>query len=125
MLLTSDQLVESAKTHIKEISSGTLLKLLNDVVVIDVREKEECKSGLIPNAYNIPRGVLEMNVQQYLHQKMGKEDIIHTAVVLYCHSGARSALATQSLQAMGFTHVQSLEGGMAGWIKANYPLDGE
>jgi rhodanese-related sulfurtransferase len=45
-------------------------------------------------------------------------------VVVACHSGSRSALATQQLLKAGRLQVANLRGGLARWADAGYPLDG-
>jgi rhodanese-related sulfurtransferase len=44
-------------------------------------------------------------------------------VYLLCRSGARSTLAAQSLQAMGFHKVYSVEGGFQAWLDAGYSVN--
>ncbi|MBP6457977.1 MAG: sulfurtransferase, partial [Pseudoxanthomonas sp.] len=46
-------------------------------------------------------------------------------LVLYCLTGGRSALAADSLQALGFTRVRSLAGGLTAWRNADLPLTTE
>ncbi|MEZ8083926.1 rhodanese-like domain-containing protein [Enterovibrio norvegicus] len=122
MILTSNQLVAEAKNNIKEISPQSLFKRLGVPVLIDVRESAELEKGMIPHAHPIARGVLEMNIQTYLTQKTGNENIENVELVLYCRSGARSALAAESLKKMGFTNVSSLEGGMNQWVTLALPV---
>jgi rhodanese-related sulfurtransferase len=43
-------------------------------------------------------------------------------VVVVCHSGSRSALATQQLLKAGFTQVANLHGGLRRWADEGYPL---
>jgi rhodanese-related sulfurtransferase len=45
-------------------------------------------------------------------------------VVLLCHSGSRSALATQQLLKAGRPQVANLQGGLSRWAAAGYPLEG-
>jgi rhodanese-related sulfurtransferase len=44
-------------------------------------------------------------------------------VVVVCHSGSRSALATQQLIKAGVVQVANLRGGISGWSAAGYPLE--
>jgi rhodanese-related sulfurtransferase len=41
--------------------------------------------------------------------------------VLYCGGGYRSALAADNLRLMGYTNVQSMDGGWREWTEAGYP----
>jgi rhodanese-related sulfurtransferase len=45
-------------------------------------------------------------------------------VVVACHSGSRSALATQQLLKAGRLQVANLRGGLARWADAGYLLEG-
>ena len=104
-------LVNEAKKEIQEISAQDLKKLQqsgDDLIVIDVREREDAAKGAIPGAVNVPRGVLEHDIDQVTTDKDKK-------LVLYCGGGSRSALAAASLKKMGFKNVISLAGGYRGW----------
>jgi len=45
-----------------------------------------------------------------------------TKLILYCGGGFRSALAGDNLQKMGYTNVESMDGGWKGWIEAGLPM---
>lgn len=116
---TMEQLVASAKSRIREVTVDQVRQgLEEDAVLIDVREADEHAAGHIPGSVNIPRGVLEAEVEP------GPEMAGETApelqdkdrpIYLYCRSGGRSALAADALQNMGFTRVASVAGGMLMW----------
>jgi rhodanese-related sulfurtransferase len=42
-------------------------------------------------------------------------------IILYCGGGFRSALTADNLQKMGYTNVESMDGGWKGWIGAGHP----
>ncbi|MGH9043018.1 MAG: rhodanese-like domain-containing protein [Acidimicrobiia bacterium] len=84
------------------------------MVVIDVREPDEWARGTIPGAHPVARGVLELQVDGKLP--------LDATVVLYCAGGGRSALAGRSLQEMGFSAVENLEGGFDAWARAGHPV---
>jgi rhodanese-related sulfurtransferase len=44
-------------------------------------------------------------------------------VLVYCRSGARAALAAETLQRMGYTNVSSITGGFEAWVAGGKPLD--
>jgi rhodanese-related sulfurtransferase len=44
-------------------------------------------------------------------------------LVLYCGGGFRSALVAESLQKMGYTNVESMDGGWKGWRDAGLPTE--
>jgi rhodanese-related sulfurtransferase len=105
------QLVDEAKSQINEINSNDLRQMQRsgeDFTLIDVREREEQEKGTIPGAVMMPRGVLEVNIDQITTDKERK-------LVLYCGGGSRSALSALNLKKMGFRNVISLAGGYRGW----------
>jgi rhodanese-related sulfurtransferase len=128
---SSQQLVNEAKARIVEVSVQELAAALQDhhAVLIDVREPDEYAQGSIDRSVNYPRGVLEMRIHQ--HPSVGSncdsmaalEQLAATPVYLICRSGARSALAADSLKNMGFTQVMSVAGGFQAWSDAGYPIE--
>ncbi len=104
-------LVDEAKKEIAEISAADLKKMQlsdEDYALIDVREPADHAQGAIPGAVNIPRGELELKIDQVTTDK-------DKPIVLYCGGGSRSALAAHSLKRMGFRNPLSLRGGYRGW----------
>jgi rhodanese-related sulfurtransferase len=105
------QLVDEIKKEIHEINVADL-KLFKernlDFALIDVREPEDWQKGTIPGAATIPRGVLELKIDQVTDDKDKK-------IILYCGGGSRSSLAAYMLQKMGFRNVLSLAGGYRAW----------
>jgi rhodanese-related sulfurtransferase len=130
---TSQQLVAEAKAVIKEVSIYDLSTALNadaETVLIDVREPAEFAQQHIAGAVNYPRGVLEMNIHNHprvaansCEPQVALEQLGNIAVYLICRSGARSALATESLQRMGFSQVYSVTGGMQAWSDAGLAVN--
>ena len=107
-----NQLCNEAKQQIEEITPEDLRLLQRsgeDFALIDVREREESANGVIANAVAIPRGIVELSIDQVTTDKNKK-------IVLYCAGGNRSALAAWMLKKMGFTNVISLAGGYRGWM---------
>jgi len=105
------QLVDEAKAQIREIGPDELRHMQlsgEDFTLIDVREPDERAKGTIADAVAMPRGILEVNIDQITTDKDRK-------LVLYCGGGSRSALAALNLKKMGFRNVISLTGGYRGW----------
>ena len=123
--LTAPQLVAATRGNIEEISPAELeRRIAAGAILLDVREPEEFAEGHLTGASNIPRGVLEFRVEA--HPAMACVTSPELAlrdrpIVIYCRSGGRSALATQSLQNMGFNAVASLAGGIQGWCDSGRP----
>jgi rhodanese-related sulfurtransferase len=105
------QLVEEARSQISEIGPDELRRMQQsgeDFTLVDVRERDEQAKGTIPGAINLPRGILEVNIDKITTDKDRK-------LVLYCGGGSRSALAALNLKKMGFRNVLSLAGGYRDW----------
>lgn len=81
---------------------------LEDFALIDVREKTEWNEGYIPGAVHVPRGFLELQIEDKVPDKTKK-------VILYCAGGTRSLMAGKTLQQMGYQDVVSMAGGFGQW----------
>ena len=87
-----------------------------DVCIIDVREADEWAQGHIPKAHHIPKNQLSTRIHEI------GVDSTHP-IYLHCRSGVRSLQAGEALQAMGYTAVYSVEGGIIAWADAGYPIN--
>lgn len=108
---TFQQLVGEAKTRIQEMTADELRALQaegREFVLLDVREPGDFENGHIPGAVNLPRGILELEIDEVAPDQ-------DKLVVAYCGGGSRSALAADTLQTMGYNNVVSLAGGWRGW----------
>jgi rhodanese-related sulfurtransferase len=91
-------------------------------VLVDIRDTPELAKGTVPGSVHSPRGMLEFRVdpESPFHQPLwadeGKE------FILICGAGARSALATQTLQDMGLHNVAHVGGGWEAWIQEGGPI---
>jgi sulfur-carrier protein adenylyltransferase/sulfurtransferase len=116
--LNRDQLVDMARREIEEITPNQLnerLKAGDDLAVVDIRERDEWVQGHLPAARFIPRGFLELQIEQYQPDR-------EKPVVLYCAGGVRSILAARNLKEMGYDTVISMIGGFNGWKNASLPF---
>ncbi|MFD3450414.1 rhodanese-like domain-containing protein [Microbacteriaceae bacterium 4G12] len=91
----------------KELTAKEVeLKLQEEALnIIDVREVEEVMEGKIPQAINIPLGLLEFRMHELDKQK---------EYIIVCRSGGRSARAVQFLESQGY-QVINMSGGMLAW----------
>jgi len=121
MPLTVQDLVASARATITEIAAERLLQLQGSgVPVVDVREPAEYIAGHVPGAVNIPRGVLEFEIDGHPAVNFVKDPALahrELPIVVYCRSGGRSALAAEALKRLGFVEPLSLAGGFNGWAE--------
>lgn len=114
MKMTAMDLVANAKQNISEISVAEAKQALSEHLILDVREPAEYAAGQLPNAINIPRGVLEFQINNHPHFA----DQHAAKIIVCCQSGGRSALATETLHKLGYTNAVSLAGGYKAWSKS-------
>jgi len=112
------ELLSKVRSEIREISvEDTQARAVEGgPVLIDVRERDEYEQGFIPRAQWIPRGFLELKIEDAVPER-------DREVVLYCAGGTRSALAARSLQDLGYSKVSSMAGGFRAWKNAGFPFD--
>ncbi|HKE14814.1 MAG TPA: molybdopterin-synthase adenylyltransferase MoeB [Kofleriaceae bacterium] len=117
--------LKAIKSEVAETDVGTLREALGPKpaspppsapFLIDVREQDEYVQGYIPGAHWIPRGYLELRIEDAVSDR-------DRPLVLYCAGGTRSALAARSLRELGYTRVSSLAGGFGAWKRAGHPFD--
>ena len=126
MLVNPSDLVARAKATIRECSVGDVHECLGaDTLFIDIREPQEFLRGHIPGAVHLPRGLLEFelhNVVARCRNDMNARPE-QQAIVLYCGTGGRSALAAITAAAMGYENVRSMAGGIVAWSQAQLPIE--
>ncbi|MGS2720014.1 rhodanese-like domain-containing protein [Paraglaciecola aestuariivivens] len=123
-MLSYQEYVASVQQQINEVEAEALEQNSSQFsYIIDIREEKELATGLIPNAISIPRGMLEaklFSLKQFDNLEEHKAWLAQQPILLYCASGARSALAAKSLQTMGCKQVYSLKGGINQWRTLGY-----
>src|SRR5262245_9329814 len=113
-MANAQELVRKVKAEIAECGVEDVKTVLQNgggTVLVDVREREEWAEGFIPGARWIPRGFLELRIEDQVPDKS-------KPVVLYCAGGTRSALAARSLAELGYANVSSMAGGFSAWKRA-------
>lgn len=114
-------LVNDAKKRIKETNVADVKRRMDageKFVLVDVREESEWAGGHLPGAIHLGKGIIERDVEQLVPDTGAK-------LICYCGGGFRSALVADSLQKMGYTNVESMEGGWKGWLAVGYPTKRE
>lgn len=87
----------------------------DDLIVLDVRERDAYEAGHIPGARLLPRGQLELRVNQELPDPTRR-------ILTCCELGYISTLAACTLREMGFMHAVALDGGVRAWRDAGFPV---
>ncbi len=111
------KLVNDAKARVKETNVEDVKRRMEageNFLLVDVREDNEWANGHVPKAVHMGRGIIERDIETAVPDTS-------TKMILYCGGGFRSALVADNLQKMGYTTVESMDGGWKGWLAAGLP----
>src|SRR5215831_6944244 len=119
MAKTYQQVMSEARASVPEVSPDDVRRGLgkngSGPVLLDVREREEFRQGFVPGALSMPRGFLEMRIEEAVPDK-------DAHIVAYCQSGTRSLLAGRILKELGYKDVVSMRGGFGAWKNQGLPI---
>jgi rhodanese-related sulfurtransferase len=103
-------LIRETKSRIRQVNAAEARQIheRGGAVFLDVRDLQEVNLGKIPGAVHVSRGNLETKIE---------------AVIIYCASGNRSALAAETMTQMGYANVASLDTGFRGWAESGGDID--
>lgn len=82
-------------------------------LLLDVRESWEYETASLPNSLLMPMG----EVSSRAHTELDPD----APIVVMCHHGARSLNVALWLRDQGFSHTQSLSGGIDAWSRTIDP----
>ena len=112
------KLVNEAKKKVKETNVADVKRRADAgerFVLVDVREDNEWANGHIVGAIHLGKGIIERDIEHVVPDTSAK-------LILYCGGGFRSALVADNLQKMGYSNVESMDGGWRGWTSAGLPI---
>jgi glyoxylase-like metal-dependent hydrolase (beta-lactamase superfamily II)/rhodanese-related sulfurtransferase len=116
---TVAQMLSDAAASVPFMSMARLKAAIDnaqtDMIVLDVRERDAYESGHIPGALHLPRGQLELRVNDELKDPTRR-------ILVCCEFGRISTLATATLRSMGYSGAVALDGGLKAWREAGYPF---
>ncbi|MEW6333689.1 MAG: rhodanese-like domain-containing protein [Thermodesulfobacteriota bacterium] len=113
------EMLTTAKASIKKVPAQAVKAAIDSkekAIFLDVRDGGEFSAGHLPGAMNISRGTLEFNV-------FGKIPDQNAKIYVYCKTAARSALATKTLNDLGFKNAVLMDASYEAWVKAGYPVE--
>jgi glyoxylase-like metal-dependent hydrolase (beta-lactamase superfamily II)/rhodanese-related sulfurtransferase len=117
---TITQLLAEAAQQTPFVSLGELNARVagrpNDLVILDVREAEAYAKGRVPGAVHLPRGQLELRINEVLPDPTVR-------IVTCCEFGKISTLAAATLRELGYMRASALDGGMQAWREGGFPLE--
>lgn len=92
----------------RDIDYATMQRMIREnsnIVVIDVRTRDEFYGKRIPGAINIPLQDISEKIGNVVRDK-------NEVIILYCEYGGRSRKALNKLVNMGYVNVFNLDGGI-------------
>lgn len=112
MQRTFKDIMSDARKVVPEVTVDEVKQRLagngKQVHLIDVREKEEYREGHLAGSVSVPRGFLEMQIEEKVPDRDAE-------VIVYCQGGTRSLIAGKILKDMGYSNVVSMTGGFGAW----------
>ena len=96
--------------------SARLAARQNDLIVLDVRERDQFDAGHLPGAMLLPRGQLELRVNDAFPDPTVR-------IVAVCEFGKISTLAAATLRSLGYMRAAALNGGMKSWREAGLAVE--
>ena len=105
----------AAVTQVTAEEAKAALDAGGETVFLDVRDPDEYVGGHIPGSVNVSRGKLEFRIFAVVPDQDAK-------IYVYCLTAARSALATKTLNDLGYTNAVLVNASWADWVKAGYPV---
>jgi rhodanese-related sulfurtransferase len=113
------EMLASARAAIKMVPAEAVKAAIDSkekAIFLDVRDGSEFSAGHLPGAMNISRGTLEFVV-------FGKIPDQNAKIYVYCKTAARSAMATKTLNDLGFKNAILMDASYESWVKAGYPVE--
>jgi glyoxylase-like metal-dependent hydrolase (beta-lactamase superfamily II)/rhodanese-related sulfurtransferase len=118
--LTVSQMLAEAAAEVPFVGLQELNDRLatrpNDLMVLDVREETAFKAGHVPGARHLPRGQLELRVNEEIPDPTIR-------IVIYCEFGKISTLAAATLRRLGYMRASAVDGGMKAWREGGFPVE--
>lgn len=111
-----NQLLDSIASKVRGISPRECQQRLQNnshILFLDIREREDHVEGYISGAKNVPRGFLELRIEEIENNR--------TRPILIYGNNSQGPLAAYALKEMGYTDVFYIEGGFEAWIQQGFP----
>jgi molybdopterin/thiamine biosynthesis adenylyltransferase/rhodanese-related sulfurtransferase len=112
------EFVKQAKSEVEPLDLEQVRDMIRrhePITLVDVREGDEWRAGHLPTAIHIPRGFLELQIDDALPDK-------EAPIVLYCAGGNRSAMAAKTMRDLGYSNIRHMVRGFSGWRDAGFEV---
>lgn len=100
--------------NVTEVNVQNAYAVRNVVTFVDARESKEYETSHIQHALWVGYDQLNLNTIKKLDR--------NTPIIVYCSVGYRSEKVTQKIEALGFTNVSNLYGGIFEWVNEGHPI---
>jgi len=113
------EMVEKAKAAIRTVTAAEVKEALDkkeQAVFLDVRDSWEFSGGHLPGAINVSRGTLEFKIWDKVPDQNAR-------IYVYCQTAVRSALATKTLNDLGYKNAVLMNAQFEEWVQAGYPVE--
>jgi rhodanese-related sulfurtransferase len=120
-----DLLAERLKS-VNEIMPWDMQEMMEadpNILVLDVRERDEYDTMHVQDSLNVPRGIVESACEWgYEETEPELVQARDRTVIVVCRSGYRSIMTSYNLQLLGFNKVYSLTTGLRGYNDYELPF---
>jgi rhodanese-related sulfurtransferase len=128
MARTVGQMVADATAAVPAVKVEDVQRRMQDnpnMLVIDVRDSAAARQESIPGAINIGYGDLLFAADNEVPEEWRNPQLQDRSrpIITHCVLGPLGAIAAKTLQDMGFTNVNYMEGGIEGWKAAGFPTE--
>ena len=121
---TIDDLLREARARLDRLTPHQALAASRrDGLIVDIRsEAQRLGQGLVPDAWFVPRNVLEWRADPGCEHHDPRLAAVGGPLVLMCAQGYQSSLAAATLQEIGIPGATDMIGGFEAWSAAGLPV---
>ena len=105
MGIIQKKFMRSLENNINYATMRKMLQENNNIIVIDIRPRDEYSYGHLDGAINIPMQEIENKIKYRVQNKS-------QVIIVYCRYGGRSRKVVNKLRKMGYCNVYNLIGGI-------------
>ncbi len=99
------RLIRTSENNINYSNMKKMLKDNPQIIVLDVRTRDEYIEKHLDNAINIPMHEIDRKIEKVVKDR-------NEVIIVYCQYGGRSRKVSNKLKKMGYVNVYNLEGGI-------------
>ena len=128
MARTVGQMVAEATAAVPAVKAQDVQRRMREdpnTLVIDVRDSAQALVASIPGTINIGYGDLLFAADNEVPEEWRDPRLQDRSrpIITHCVLGPLGAIAAKTLQDMGFTNINYMEGGIEAWKAAGFPIE--